>query len=189
MLVDEKSNGEVALKRHKCGHEKGVTKWCAECARVKSKARYAAMSEDEKQVVRDRSRVWEIANRDRKNERARAYRLKNGRPDTVAYRTKNREAINARAKAKRDADRSAHNKKASAYATDYRWTISGRSTGQFQAANKRAKDRGLEFSLTHEFVKEKINGMKCEATGLPLSLATSKSRGEPIFTKLRQDRF
>lgn len=57
-----------------------------------------------------------------------------------------------------------------------RTTVEGRAQSLFRSARQRAKERGSEetFTLTWEWIAEKIKANKCEVTGLPFDLSPAK---------------
>lgn len=48
----------------------------------------------------------------------------------------------------------------------------------------RAKKKGLEFNLTHDFLVEKLSAMRCEATGLKLSPNLFPGKRNPMSPSL-----
>lgn len=58
----------------------------------------------------------------------------------------------------------------------WRTTVEGRSSQLLRSAQKRAKDRGTECTITREWVVEKLRAGVCELTGLPLIFVTGLGR-------------
>lgn len=74
------------------------------------------------------------------------------------------------------------------YARKWGETIAGRSSTLFSNRRKWAKSRGLEFSLTRDWVAEKLEMGKCEATGLPFVLDEGMNAFSPSIDKIDQTR-
>jgi len=59
----------------------------------------------------------------------------------------------------------------------YYLTSNGRATFMLGNARARARRLGLEFSLTKEWLLEKLSHGRCEATGLPFDISTGYGKG------------
>lgn len=70
-----------------------------------------------------------------------------------------------------------------ANATKYQ-TAKFRASALLHAAKKRADKKGLEFSLTHAWVVERIAAGFCEATGIPFILDAGKGHHQPFAPSL-----
>lgn len=56
----------------------------------------------------------------------------------------------------------------------YRQTVHGRTKLAIQEIRQRAAKRGLEFSLTEEWIRERLESGKCELTGIEFDLNTKR---------------
>jgi len=68
-----------------------------------------------------------------------------------------------------------------------RKTPSGRATSLLSGAKQRSQRKGLDCTITFEWVKERITTGFCEATGLPLVLGLGEGPMKPFAPSL--DRF
>lgn len=59
----------------------------------------------------------------------------------------------------------------------YRATVGGRAVHLLSCAKKRAKDKGLEFTLTTEWLEEKLVNGYCEVTGISLDYMSGIKQG------------
>jgi hypothetical protein len=62
----------------------------------------------------------------------------------------------------------------------YHNTIDGYGSRLYSSAKSRAIKKGLEFSITSEFIKNKLRNMKCESTGFDLVLNDEDGRVHPM---------
>lgn len=65
----------------------------------------------------------------------------------------------------------------------YRATPTGRGSRLFEGAKKRAREHGMEFTLTKEWVVEKVKSGICEVTGLPFELTEGRNAFAPSLDK------
>jgi hypothetical protein len=63
----------------------------------------------------------------------------------------------------------------------YRQTPNGRANKLLHNAKSRAKRKNIEFSISEEFVRDKIAIGKCELTGLSFDLTISKTTKDNPF--------
>jgi hypothetical protein len=63
----------------------------------------------------------------------------------------------------------------------YRSSVKGRAHTLFHSAKTRAKRDGKPFTITKEFIVEKMKHLVCEATGATLDLRVRTGRGRNPF--------
>ena len=99
------------------------------------------------------------------------------------WREKNREHLREYKKAyvakQPEKERERHRQKSRAY----RATPDGRSNRLYHGAKKRAKNLNMEFTITEEWVAEKVKSGFCEVTGLPFKLVEGWNQFAPSLDK------
>lgn len=187
----------------RCGTDKLLGGRCAECRRAYSRSRLVQNREKQREKQRKfrdanpgYAKAWRDRNLDRERARERAYYQKNKDRETArqrAWKNKNRDRENTRVRERlRNASPEDRNKRSEAYlawqktpegrasksqAHRKRWeTPSGRAYLLWKSAKYRASDRGLEFTLTSEFVRELMAKGCCQVTGIPFVFSRRPGR-------------
>jgi hypothetical protein len=62
----------------------------------------------------------------------------------------------------------------------YYTTIGGRAEHMLNNARARARKRGIACTLTHEWIKEKLDAGICEVTGVPFVFAVGNGKGHKV---------
>jgi hypothetical protein len=170
-------------------------KTCTKCSALKPFSAYAAQKHglyglrgECRVCYNERRRTFYAANSDAKNEKRREYearvRVREKRIElrrTPERRAKERETM-IRYKAKPDVV-----KQIRAYRERYESTPHVRARIVFRAAETRARDQGLPFTITQEWVLERLLA-GCAVTGIPFDLGKPKcgTRRNPFCPSVDQ---
>lgn len=99
------------------------------------------------------------------------------------WREKNREKIREYHRAYRHSRAEQERERARDKARAYRATPEGRGCRLYEGAKKRARDNNIEFTITKEWVVEKVKSGFCEVTGLPFELTEGRNAFAPSLDK------
>lgn len=70
---------------------------------------------------------------------------------------------------------------------EYYSTLTGRANRMFNGAKRRAIEKNIEFTITLEFVKERLEKGICERTGIRFEFITSHSLFAPSIDRIKNN--
>lgn len=63
-------------------------------------------------------------------------------------------------------------------------TMKGRARTMFKGARTRAREKGLDFTISKEWIVEKLKSGKCSATGIPFDFTSSRGPFVPSIDRI-----
>lgn len=77
-----------------------------------------------------------------------------------------------------------HKKKIAEYALKYATTVQGRANRMLAGSRRRAKEKGVDFSITMEMVVDALNVGKCQQTGMTFVMSEGANPFAPSIDRI-----